>query len=158
MPKAAAPACSDALSGAARTPRVEKKFVKSTVGPAMPAFAPPTQSIWATFLPARSAAAAIVSAWSVPAPENEVRLLKLPSPTRWYVLFVEPCSLGHVPVASVYQPTPVFGGKPCCMPFAPRTPDDIIAAYVGIAPSAAYFSIKSGRIPSDENMIVFGGE
>ena len=41
-----------------------------------------------------------------------VRLLKLDSPVRWKVLLVEPCSLGQVPVASVYQPTPVFGGKP----------------------------------------------
>ena len=31
------------------------------------AAAPPTQSIWATFLPSRSAALAIVSAWSTPA-------------------------------------------------------------------------------------------
>jgi hypothetical protein len=82
MPKAAAPACSVAFTGAARTPRVEKKFVKSTVGPTMPALAPPTQSIWATFLPARSAAAAIVSACSVPSPEKLVRLLKLASPVR----------------------------------------------------------------------------
>ena len=29
----------------------------------------------------------------------------------WNVLFVEPCSDGYVPVAIVYQPTPVFGGK-----------------------------------------------
>jgi hypothetical protein len=55
------------------TPRFEKKLAKSTVGPAMPDETPPTQSIWATDLPARSAAAASVSAWREPAPENDVR-------------------------------------------------------------------------------------
>jgi hypothetical protein len=72
-------------------------------------------------LPARSAAFAIVSAWRTPAPENEVELLKR-SPVRWNVLFVEPCSLGQVPVAMAYQPTPVFGGKAGSMPLSPRTP------------------------------------
>ena len=79
--------------GDASTPRVEKKFWKSTVGPAMLAFRPPTHSIWATFLPARSAAAASVSACRTPAPENEVELANA-SPVRWNVLFVEPCSPG----------------------------------------------------------------
>src|SRR5882672_2523351 len=111
MPKEAAPDCSVVFSGAARTPRVEKKLTKSTVGPAIPARRPPTHSIWATFLPARSAAFAIVSAWRTPAPENDVRFENV-SPVRWKVLFVEPCSAGYVPVAIVYQPTPVFGGNP----------------------------------------------
>src|SRR6266536_5728455 len=111
MPNAAAPDCSVALSGEASTPRVEKKFAKSTVGPLMAALRPPTHSIWATFLPARSAALAIVSACRIPVVENEVELLKLDSPVRWKVLFVEPCSPGYVPVAIVYQPTPVLGGK-----------------------------------------------
>jgi hypothetical protein len=44
-----------------------------------------------------------------------VPLVKLP-PVRWNVLFVEPCSLGHVPVAIVAQPTPVFGGKAWSIP------------------------------------------
>src|SRR4029453_2917326 len=101
-----------------RTPRLEKKFVKSTVGPAMFAAAPPTQSIWATFLPARSAALAMVSAWRTPAPENDVRLLNA-SPARKNVLFVEPCSDGYVPVAIVYQPTPVLGGNAWTMPLSP---------------------------------------
>src|SRR5215510_6375729 len=120
-------------------------LAKSTVGPVTTDCAPPTQSTWATFLPARSAAAASVSAWSVPGVENEVRLLKLPSPIRWYVLFVDPCSLGQLPVISVYQPTPVFGGKPCTMPLSPVVPPSISFAYVGMAPAAAYFSIRSGR-------------
>ncbi len=63
-----------------------------------------------------------------------VRLLKLPSPTRKYVLFIEPCEAGHEPVASVCQPTPVLGGKACRSPFAPRTPFAIRSAYVGIRP------------------------
>ena len=98
--------------------------MKSTVGPLMFAAAPPTQSIWATFLPARSAALAIVSACIVPAAENDVRFENA-SPERKYVLFVEPCSDGYVPVAIVYQPTPVFGGKAWIMPLSPVTPSFI---------------------------------
>ena len=127
MLKFVAPACSVVFSGAARTPRVEKKFAKSTVGPAMFAARPPTQSIWATFLPARSAAFAIVSAWSTLAPAKLVRLLNV-SPVRKKVLLVEPCSAGYVPVAIVYQPTPVFGGNPWVMPLSPRTPWAMSAA------------------------------
>jgi hypothetical protein len=52
----------DRVGGADEDPRLEKKVVKSSVGPLMFAAAPPTQSICATFLPARSAALAIVSA------------------------------------------------------------------------------------------------
>src|SRR5262249_46181682 len=122
MPKKAAPFCSEVTTGNVRTPRVEKKFAKSTVGPAMPALRPPTHSIWATFLPARSAAFAIVSAWRIPGVANDVLLLKLLSPVRWNVLFVEPCSDGYVPVAIGYQPTPVFGGNACSMPLAPVAP------------------------------------
>ena len=44
------------------------------------------------------------------------------APVRWNVLFVEPCSPGHVPDASVYHPTPVFGGNPCVSPLTPLTP------------------------------------
>ena len=72
-PKNAEPACSTGFAAPTSTPRFEKKFVKSTVGPSMFAAAPPTQSICATFLPARSAALAIVSACSAPAAENDVR-------------------------------------------------------------------------------------
>src|SRR5262245_12225304 len=109
----------------------------------MPALRPPTQSTWATFLPARSAAAAIVSAWSTPPAEKDVRLENV-SPERKKVLLVEPCSLGHVPVAIVYHPTPVLGGNACSMPFSPITPCRISCAYAGIAPAAAYLCIKSG--------------
>src|SRR5262249_49330296 len=65
------------------------------------------------------------------------------------------CSPGYVPVIIVYQPTPVLGGKACTMPLSPRTPEAMRDAYVGIAPCAAYFSIKSGRIPSDEKNTIF---
>jgi hypothetical protein len=88
----------------------------------MPAFRPPVHSICATFLPARSADAASVSAWRIPEAEKEVLLLKLESPVRKNVLFVDPCSLGYVPVASVYQPTPVFGGNAWSMPSLPVAP------------------------------------
>src|SRR5215475_747761 len=111
MPNAAAPDCSAGTAGMVSTPRVEKKLTKSTVGPAMPAFAPPAHSTCATFFPARSADAASVSAWRMPVVANDVELLNDASPVRWNVLFVEPCSPGHVPVANVYQPTPVLGGN-----------------------------------------------
>src|SRR6266511_1483624 len=97
----------------------------------MPAFRPPTQSTWATFFPARSAAAAIVSAWRMPEAENDVRFENV-SPDRKNVLLVEPCSVGNVPEAMLYQTTPVFGGKTWTMPFAPRTPCAISDAYVGM--------------------------
>ena len=93
------------------------------------------------------------SAWTIPVAAKLVELLKLPSPVRWNVLFVEPCSPGQVPVASVDQPTPVFGGKPCNSPFLPTTPSWISAFMVGIAPCSAYLSTRSGRIPSEANMI-----
>src|SRR6266511_1341094 len=115
----------------------------------MAAGTPPTQSIWATVLPARSAEFAMVSACRTPAPENDERLLNV-SPVRKKVLFVEPVSLGHVPVAMEYQPTPVLGGKACSMPFAPCTPSASIWAYAGIEPWFTYFCMRSGRIPSDE--------
>ncbi len=62
-------------------------------------------------MPARSADWRIVSAWRTPFVEKLVVLSKF-VPVRWNVLFVEPCSPGHVPVARVCQPTPVFGGNP----------------------------------------------
>src|SRR5262249_6634564 len=117
----------------------------------------PTQSIEATFLPARSAAAPMVSAWStidLPAEssaENDVEFAN-ESPVRWKVLFVDPCSDGYVPVAIVYQPTPVFGGNACTIPLSPVAPCFISSLYVGMEPALAYFSIKSGRMPSDANI------
>src|SRR5215211_2537065 len=110
---------------------------------------PPTQSIEATFFPARSAAAPIVSACRTPAPENEVEFAN-ESPPRWNVLFVEPCSDGYVPVASVYQPTPVFGGNDWTIPLSPVAPRFISSLYVGMKPALTYFSIRSGRMPSEE--------
>src|SRR3954468_18693281 len=50
---------------------------------------------------------------------------------------------------SVYQPTPVFGGKAGSRPFWPLTPSAMSWAYVGMEPSDAYFSMRSGRMPSD---------
>src|SRR5262245_35533635 len=103
------------------------------------------------------------SAWTIPVPEKLVELLKLPSPVRWNVLFVEPCSAGQAPVASVDQPTPVFGGKPCFNPLLPLTPSLISCFIVGMKPWPAYLSTKSGRIPSEANstalsVVVAGGE
>jgi hypothetical protein len=58
-------------------------------------------------------------------------------------------------VAKVYHPTPVLGGKAWTRPLSPRTPTLISFSYVGITPSATYFSIKSGRIPSAEKKMIF---
>ena len=83
---------------------------------------PPTQSICATFLPARSAGLAIVSAWSTPAPENEVRFAERVTAAEEGVVRRAVLGLGYVPVAIVYQPTPVFGGNDWTMPLSPVTP------------------------------------
>jgi hypothetical protein len=66
-----------------------------------------------------------------------VELLKFPSPVRWKVLFVEPCSPGQVPVESVYQPTPVLGGKPWIRPLSPLMPLRIRSRMVGSEPCLA---------------------
>jgi hypothetical protein len=92
------------------TPRPEKKLRKSSVGPWIEPLRPPAHSIWATFLPPRSAAWASVSAWRMlVAPRADVEVPN-GEPLMWNVLFVEPCTPGHAPVESVNQPAPVFGG------------------------------------------------
>ncbi len=91
------------------TPRPEKNDWKSIVGPEIVALRPPAHSTCATFRPARSADWAIVSTWSVPGSKAAVRLAN-GCPDLWKVLFVEPWTPGQAPVASVYQPAPVFGG------------------------------------------------
>src|SRR5262245_21163703 len=106
------------------TPRPDRKVRKSIVGPAIVALRPPAHSTWATFRPARSADWAIDSAWSTFGSNATVRLLK-PTGTvavggwslMWNVLFVEPWTPGQAPVASVYQPAPVFGGACVSSPF-----------------------------------------
>jgi hypothetical protein len=42
-----------------------------------------------------------------------------------------------VPVAIVYQPTPVLGGKAWTIPFAPVAPSFIKFLYVGMKPPLA---------------------
>src|SRR6188768_2892280 len=91
------------------TPRPEWKLWKSIVGPLMVALRPPAHSTCATLRPPRSADWAIDSACRTPGSKAAVRLLKV-SPFLWKVLFVEPWTPGHAPVASVYQPAPVLGG------------------------------------------------
>jgi hypothetical protein len=91
------------------TPRPEKNDWKSIVGPAMVAFRAARPLTCATFLPARSADWAMVSTWSVPGSKAAVRLAN-GCPDLWNVLLVEPWTPGQAPVASVYQPAPVFGG------------------------------------------------
>ena len=67
----------------------------------------------------------------------------------WNVLLVEPWTPGHAPVASEYQPAPVFGGawvrRPSPVAFAPFLRNEAI---VGMTPSAAYFATRSWRKPS----------
>ena len=72
-------------------------------------------------------------------------------PLTWNVLFVEPCTPGHAPVASVNQPAPVFGGawvsRPLSDAYAPcssrsRKPgDDALVARTSRS--------ASWRMPSD---------
>ncbi len=101
------------------------------------ALRPPAHSTWATFSPLRSADCAIDSAWRTLASNAVVRLAK-GWPFLWNVLFVEPCTPGQAPVASVYQPAPVFGGACVSMPL----PDALVPflrkfAMVGMTPCAA---------------------
>jgi hypothetical protein len=73
------------------TPRTERKLRKSSVGPWIEPLRPPAHSIWATFLPPRSAAWAIVSACrTLTAPKAAVEFANVP-PLMWNVLFVDPC-------------------------------------------------------------------
>ena len=123
---------------------------KSSVGPAIVPLRPPAHSIWATFLPPRSAAWASVSAWStLVAPSADV-LLPNGWPLTWNVLLVEPATPGHAPVASVNQPAPVFGGAWVSSPLP-----DALAPWrrrsrkPGTAPWSAYFSTASWRRPSE---------
>ena len=94
------------------TPRPEKNDWKSIVGPLIAPLRPPAHSTWATLSPPRSADWAIVSAWSTPGSKAAVRSVANTrlGPDLWNVLFVEPWTPGHAPVAIVYQPAPVFGG------------------------------------------------
>ena len=85
------------------TPRPEKNARKSIVGPCVVALRPPAHSTCATLRPARSADCAIDSACSTPGSNAAVRLAN-GCPFRWKVLFVEPWTPGHAPVARVYQP------------------------------------------------------
>ena len=91
------------------TPRPEKNDWKSIVGPLIVALRPPAHSTWATLRPPRSADWAIDSAWSTFGSNAAVRLAN-GWPLMWNVLFVEPWTPGHAPVARLYQPAPVFGG------------------------------------------------
>ena len=93
------------------TPRPERKLWKSMVGPWIEALRPPAHSIWATLRPPRSAACAIDSACSTPGSNAAVRLVPNGSPFLWNVLFVDPCTPGHAPVARVYQPGPGVGRR-----------------------------------------------
>src|SRR5918992_4286592 len=90
----------------------------------------------------------------MPVAAKLVELLKFASPVRWNVLFVEPCSPGQVPVASVVQPTPVLGGKPWRRPLpAASTPLSRRFANVGSRPWSTYLCTMSCLRPSDANRI-----
>ena len=102
------------------------------------ALRPPVHSICATFLPASSAEDATDWAsrtfvgsvpglaplpWKLKDVElvNGCRLSK-------NVLLVLPWTPGHAPVARVYQPCPVLGGKPWVKPLSPVAPVRIRSA------------------------------
>src|ERR1700754_3179533 len=99
------------------------------------AFRPPVHSSWATFLPASSALEA--TDWAsntlvgslpglapLPWKENDVEAVNGCRLSK-KVLLVLPCTPGPAPVAIVYHPCPVFGGKPWERPFAPVAPERI---------------------------------
>src|SRR4029079_15309213 len=130
------------------TPRPEKNDWKSMVGPAMVALRPPAHSTCATLRPLRSADWAMDSAWSTPGSNAAVRFAN-GWPLRWNVLFVEPCTPGHAPVARLYQPAPVLGGawvrRPLPLADVPFFRNSDI---VGISPCAAYRATMSCLMPS----------
>ena len=122
---------------------------KSIVGPWIDAFRPPAHSTWATFRPPRSADWAIVSTWRTFGSNAAVRLAN-GWPVMWNVLLVDPCTPGHAPEASVYQPAPVLGGA--CVSSPPplaEVPFLSKLAIAGITPWAAYFATRSCRRPSE---------
>ena len=130
------------------TPRPEKNDWKSIVGPWIVALRPPAHSTWATLRPPRSADWAIVSACRTFGSNAAVRLAN-GWPLMWKVLFVEPWTPGHAPVASVYQPAPVFGGACVSRPLpVAEVPFLRKSAIVGMTPWAAYFATRSWRRPS----------
>src|SRR5512139_538583 len=118
------------------------------VGPSMVALRPPAHSTWATFLPPRSAACAMVSACRTPESKAEVRLVNA-WPLMWNVLLVDPWTPAHAPVAREYHPAPVLGGASGIRP--PPVADVPFfnsSAIVGSSPWPAYCSIRSCRMPS----------
>ena len=100
------------------TPRPERKLRKSSVGPLIEPLRPPAHSIWATFLPPRSAAWASVSACRMLGFENAAVETVKALPLMWNVLFVEPWTPGQAPVVSENQPAPVFGGACVSRPWS----------------------------------------
>ena len=126
------------------TPRPEKNDWKSIVGPWIVALRPPAHSTWATLRPPRSADCAIVSAWSTLGSKAAVRFAN-GWPLMWKVLFVEPCTPGHAPVARLYQPAPVFGGAWVSSPLpVAETPVLEELRHRGHRrPSSAYFATRS---------------
>ena len=122
------------------------------VGPSIAPLRPPAHSIWATFLPPRSAACASVSACSTPGSNAAVRGGGLPKnacPLTWKVLLVDPCTAGHAPVVSVNQPAPVFGGDWVRRPLPDaRAPFRSMLRNPGTTPWSAYLRTKFCVRPS----------
>ncbi len=71
-------------------------------------------------MPPRSADWAMVSACNAAASNAEVRLAN-GAPLMWNVLFSDPVTAGHAPVAIVYQPAPVLVGAWVYMPLPSAT-------------------------------------
>ena len=118
------------------------------VGPSIVALRPPAHSTCATFSPLRSADWAMDSAWRTPGSNAAVRFAN-GWPFRWKVLFVEPWTPGHAPVARLYQPAPVLGGAWVRRPFPlADVPFFRKSDMVGMRPCAAYRATMSCLMPS----------
>ncbi len=137
------------------TPRPDRNVRKSIVGPLIDALRPPAHSTCATLSPPRSAACAIDSACRMFGANAEVLAVPNAWPFVWNVLFVEPCTPGHAPVASEYHPAPVFGGACVSNPLpdadVPRRSRRFI-----VEKKPAYFGIRSWRRPSAAKNTAFG--
>ena len=88
------------------------------------------------------------SAWSTPG-SNAATRFAMGWPLMAKVLLVEPVTAGQAPVASEYQPAPVFGGAWVSRPL-PAAEDPFLRneAMVRTPPAAAYLATRSWRSPS----------
>jgi hypothetical protein len=73
----------------------------------------------------------------------------------WNVLFVEPWTPGHAPVASEYHPAPVFGGACVSSPSPDAFVPNRYKRFI-VENNPVYFGMRSWRRPSAAKNTAFG--